>query len=66
MAADFETRVIQGREVCTVKEAARALGVSSVTVSKYMDNEILGYITLPSGIRQPLADDVREQLALNQ
>ena len=66
MSREFATREIQGKEVCSVKEAARVLGVSTVTVTKYIARGILRAIVLPSGVRQPLAEDVRTHLARNE
>jgi len=62
----FETlRVVQGREVLSVKEAAEVLSVSTVTISKYMKRGILDCVVLPSGVRQPTVEGVMNALALN-
>jgi len=64
-AIDFETEIKQGVEVTTVGAAARVIGVSTVTIGKWMKKGILPHIALPTGLRYPTADGVRAALALN-
>lgn len=61
----FETEVKQGIEVTTVTEASRVIGVSTVTIGKWMKKGILPHIALPTGSRYPTAAGVRKALALN-
>lgn len=56
------SRVVQGQEVCDATEAARALGVSRLTIMNWMDKGIIQYHELPSGVRKPLVASVRMYL----
>jgi len=59
----IESRRVQGREVCDVKEAARVLSVSRVTIHQYLGNGKLEFLVMPgSGFRKPLVRSVRALL----
>lgn len=61
--APIESKRVQGREVCDVKEAARVLSVSRVTIHQYLLQGKLEYLVMPgSGFRKPLVRSVRALL----
>jgi len=59
----IEYQILHGRQVCNVKEAARVLSVSRVTIHQYLNNGKLEFLVMPgSGFRKPLVRSVRAML----